>query len=138
MLILFTYFINSGCLIYPIKFSCFENLSWSIPLLEVSQMNDWYKLWSKAGAGPNFRVENPEIYIQGFNWVSNWIDNYFLQCTFYAQAWFEMTGEQIKKIVIIMASEDGHLEIFEEETANYIEQLEHTIEEFYHGPLSSL
>ena len=66
------------------------------------------------------------------------ITNYFLQCTFYAQAWFEMTGEQIKKIVIIMASEDGHLEIFEEETANYIEQLEHTIEEFYHGPLSSL
>ena len=77
LLILFTYFINTGCLIYPIKFSCFENLSWSIPLLEVSQMNDWYKLWSKAGAGPNFRVENPEIYIQGFNWVSNWTDNYF-------------------------------------------------------------
>tara|TARA_B100000686_G_scaffold202890_1_gene209796 strand:- start:121 stop:783 length:663 start_codon:yes stop_codon:yes gene_type:complete len=59
------------------------------------------------------------------------ITNYFLQCTFYSQAWFEMTGEQIKKIVIIMASEDGHLEIFEEETANYIEQLKHTVEEFF-------
>ena len=31
----------------------------------------------KAGAGPNFRVDNPESYIQGFNWVSNWIDKYF-------------------------------------------------------------
>ena len=23
--------------------------------------------WSKAGAAPNFRVENPELYIQNFN-----------------------------------------------------------------------
>ena len=29
------------------------------------------------GAGPNFRVEDPENYIQGFNWVSNWFDNIF-------------------------------------------------------------
>jgi uncharacterized membrane protein YfcA len=40
-------------------------------------MNDWYELWSKAGANPNYRVLNPEQYIVGFNWVSNWVDNYF-------------------------------------------------------------
>jgi len=40
-------------------------------------MNNWYELWSKAGAGPNFRIENPEEYIKGFNWVANWIDIYF-------------------------------------------------------------
>ena len=27
-------------------------------------MNNWYEQWSKAGANPNFRVENPEVYIQ--------------------------------------------------------------------------
>tara|TARA_B110000259_G_scaffold47549_1_gene55421 strand:- start:163 stop:816 length:654 start_codon:yes stop_codon:yes gene_type:complete len=40
-------------------------------------MNNWYEQWSKAGAGPNFRVMDPEIYIQNFNWVSNWIEKYF-------------------------------------------------------------
>ena len=44
---------------------------------EASAMNDWYQQWSKAGAGPNYRVDDPENYIQGFNWVSNWFDKYF-------------------------------------------------------------
>ena len=43
----------------------------------MSKMNDWYELWSKAGANPNFRVQNPEQYISGFNWVSNWMNDYF-------------------------------------------------------------
>jgi hypothetical protein len=76
-LVLITNFFNSGCLIYPVKFLCFDNFSWSIPLSEVELMNNWYQQWSKAGASPNFRVENPEIYIQNFNWVSNWVNEYF-------------------------------------------------------------
>ena len=70
-------FFNSGCLLYPVKFTCFENFSWSISISEVEQMNNWYQQWAKAGANPNFRIENPEIYIKNFNWVSNWIDMYF-------------------------------------------------------------
>ena len=70
-------FFNSGCLLYPVKFTCFESFSWSIPISEVEQMNTWYQQWAKAGANPNFRVENPEIYIKNFNWVSNWVDMYF-------------------------------------------------------------
>ena len=75
--ILITNFFNSGCLIYPISATCFENFSWSIPLAEVSQMNDWYEQWAKAGAGPNFRINDPAIYIQNFNWVGNWLTKYF-------------------------------------------------------------
>ena len=37
----------------------------------------WYEIWSKAGASPNYRVDNFNEYLQNFNWVSNWIDNYF-------------------------------------------------------------
>ena len=69
-------FFNTGCFLYPIQFTCLDSLSWSLHS-EAKLMNDWYEQWSKAGAGPDFRVQNPEIYIQGFNWVGNWIDKYF-------------------------------------------------------------
>ena len=74
---IFTIFTNTGCLIYPARFTCFENLSWAISLDQVDQMYLWYEQWSKGGAGPNFRVENPEIYVSNFNWVSNWFEIYF-------------------------------------------------------------
>ena len=77
LLIFSVYFLNTGCVIYPLAFTCFDNLIWSISKLEVNQMNNWYELWSKAGANPNFRVENPDFYITSFNWVGNWLDNYF-------------------------------------------------------------
>lgn len=76
-LVILSYFSNTGCLLYPISFTCFESVQWSIASDTVSKMNDWYELWSKAGANPNFRVHNPEEYITGFNWVSNWINQYF-------------------------------------------------------------
>ena len=75
--ILIVNFANTGCLIYPVSFTCFEQFSWSISKLEVDEVTRWYELWSKGGANPNFRVENTEIYIQKFNWFSNWVDSYF-------------------------------------------------------------
>ena len=77
-LIIFSYFSNTGCLLYPLDFTCFENFKWTIPSHEVVHMNNWYELWSKGGANPNFRVESPDQYIKGFNWVNNWFDQYFL------------------------------------------------------------
>ncbi len=77
LLTLFINFSNSGCLVYPVYFTCYEHVSWSIPIEQVKAMNLWYEQWSKAGATPNFRIDNPEQYIQKFNWVSNWIEKYF-------------------------------------------------------------
>jgi len=74
---IFTIFSNTGCLVYPASFTCFEQFSWSIPIDNVDQMKLWYEQWSKAGATPNFRVENPEIYISKLNWLNNWIKIYF-------------------------------------------------------------
>jgi hypothetical protein len=76
-LVLIVNFINTGCIIYPISFSCNYNLVWTINFDEVKQMHQWYELWSKGGAAPNFRVPNPLEYIQNFNWVKNWINIYF-------------------------------------------------------------
>ena len=76
-LIILTYYLNSGCLLYPVYQTCFDNLSWSTGTDAVKKMNIWYQQWSKGGATPNFRVENPEEYIKGFNWFENWINIYF-------------------------------------------------------------
>ncbi len=77
LIIIITNFFNSGCLIFPVNITCFESVPWGFSSNHVNHMNDWYEQWSKAGAGPNFRVENPENYILGFNWVGNWINEYF-------------------------------------------------------------
>ena len=70
-------FFNTGCLVYPVVATCFDSLSWSIGSQETAFMNNHYQLWSKAGRTPNFKTENPEMYLNNFNWVYNWINNYF-------------------------------------------------------------
>ena len=68
----------TGCAIYPIKQTCFfKSISWTINEKHVEHLSEWYEIWSKSGAGPNYGVDNPKIYIQKFNWVSNWYSNYF-------------------------------------------------------------
>jgi genome maintenance exonuclease 1 len=47
-----------------------------------------------------------------------WIENYFVQAMFYGMALYEMTGIRIKKLVIIMACEDGECVVYEERDLN--------------------
>ncbi|MDA9604802.1 hypothetical protein N9S39_03735, partial [Candidatus Pelagibacter sp.] len=75
--VLITNLFNTGCLIFPVNISCIESLPWALDSQHVLHMNNWYEQWSKAGAGPNFRVENSSEYIKYFNWVPNWINMYF-------------------------------------------------------------
>jgi len=77
LFVLFTNFINTGCLIYPVIQSCFTDFAWSIELREVERMSLHYENWSKAGASPNYYVKNPELYVANFNWLNNWINEYF-------------------------------------------------------------
>ena len=76
-LIFFFNWINSGCLIFPAEFTCFNNLPWSFSEKVIIDTNIWFELWSKAGASPNYIVENRVQYIENFNWLSNWFKNYF-------------------------------------------------------------
>ena len=64
LFVIFSYFTNTGCLLYPVAFTCFDNLAWSISSDVASQMNDHYELWSKAGLTPISKVSNPSEYIQ--------------------------------------------------------------------------
>lgn len=48
-----------------------------------------------------------------------WIENYFVQETAYAAMYFERTGLQPKKIVTIIATEEGHCQVIEKYNLDY-------------------
>tara|TARA_Y100000816_G_scaffold282667_1_gene258637 strand:+ start:55 stop:1740 length:1686 start_codon:yes stop_codon:yes gene_type:complete len=76
--VVLVYFFNTGCLIYPVEQTCISGIEWGIPRSEVSALNTHYQWWSKAGGGPGYSHEiEKELYIQNFNWLSNWIERYF-------------------------------------------------------------
>ena len=75
--IIFFTFINSGCLFFPLEITCFKNLPWSLDVKLINDVKIWFELWSKAGATPNYIVEDRITYINNFNWLSNWVDAYF-------------------------------------------------------------
>ncbi len=76
----FHHFISTGCIISPLSQTCFgEKFTWARKTDEILSLSIWLEQWAKAGAGPNFRVENVSEYIQNFNWLSNWYEKYFLE-----------------------------------------------------------
>ncbi len=59
------------------------------------------------------------------------IDDYFKQLTFYAIAWFDLTGEAIEDIVVMMAVEKSFMPlVFKEKIENWIPALLQDIDKF--------
>ena len=66
----------------------------------------------------------------------NWIEHYFVQCMAYGCMLYEMKGIPIKKLVIIMACENGECEVYEEyDKAKYIRLLQQYITKFINDKL---
>ena len=66
----------------------------------------------------------------------NWIEHYFVQCMAYGCMLYEMKGIPIKKLVIIMACENGECVIYEErDKAKYIKLLQQYITKFVNDKL---
>ena len=66
----------------------------------------------------------------------NWIEHYFVQCMAYGCMLYEMKGISIKKLVIIMACENGECVIYEErDKAKYIKLLGKYIDKFVNDKL---
>jgi hypothetical protein len=60
-----------------------------------------------------------------------WIEHYFVQCMAYGCMLYELTGISVKKLVIIMACENGESVIYEEyDKSKYIKLLTQYIREF--------
>tara|TARA_B100001057_G_scaffold457715_1_gene506271 strand:+ start:28 stop:1323 length:1296 start_codon:yes stop_codon:yes gene_type:complete len=105
--IILVYLFNTGCLLYPVQQTCISGIEWGIPKSEVSTLNTHYQWWSKAGGGPGYSHEiEKELYVQNFNWLSNWIDRYFfnkmsdfLLSLFFISILFIMIFRSKKKIL---------------------------------------
>ena len=66
----------------------------------------------------------------------DWIEHYFVQCMAYGCMLYEMKGISIKKLVIIMACENGECVIYEErDKAKYIKLLGKYINKFVNDKL---
>lgn len=72
-------FISTGCLAYPIDFTCVgDRFFWSLSHEEIKRMNLWGEVWAKAGATPNYVIDDFKEYVSGINWVPLWFEQYFL------------------------------------------------------------
>jgi genome maintenance exonuclease 1 len=52
-----------------------------------------------------------------------WIEHYFIQATFYAEAWEELTGTPISNLVIMMAGDDGSKMVYTDDKEPYLDKL---------------
>ena len=65
-----------------------------------------------------------------------WIEHYFVQCVAYACMFYELTEIPVKKLVIIMACENGECVVYEErDKSKYIKLLTEYIREFVRDKL---
>jgi len=60
----------------------------------------------------------------------DWNENYYIQCSAYAEMYEERTGTEIKQIVILCVTEDGTVQEFVKEKFNYLDLLVETAEEW--------
>lgn len=60
-----------------------------------------------------------------------WIEDYFLQATFYSYAFYERTGRLIENIRILVCVRDGQIQVFEKNVKDYIKKLDNRVKEYY-------
>ena len=68
-----------------------------------------------------------------------WVEGYFVQASAYACMLYELTGIKAKKLVIIMACEDGELKVYEEKDVyKWVKKLDTYIRKFVNDKLEAL
>lgn len=140
------YLKNSECAsdILPISEFLFKILK-----SELDKINNIYSLegslYSKqlgiAGTVDCIAEYNGELAIIDFKTSKKpkpreWIEHYFVQCAAYACMFYELTGIPVKKLVILMACENGECVVYEEyNKSKYIKLLTQYIRKFVRDKL---
>ena len=104
-----------------------------VVLQEQAMYSDIFKV---AGRCDFIGVWNNELAVVDFKTTTTmkkreWLEDYFIQCSAYASMYEEHTGEAVDQIVIFMVAEDGQIEIFKEDTKDYLPMLDEMMVSFY-------
>ena len=63
--------------------------------------------------------------------AEDWITNYFIQGSAYAEMYQEHFEEEINQIVILIVTEEGTTQVFKKNKNDYLPKLKDVIEQFY-------
>ena len=63
--------------------------------------------------------------------AEDWIENYFIQGSAYAQMFKEHFAEEVTQVVILITTEEGTTQVFKKNSIDYLPQLKDAIEKFY-------
>ena len=74
-------FITTSCFAYPIEFTCVSNSLFELQGIAKPSNASWLtEIWSKGFIDhPNWETLNLEEYVNGFNWVSTWLNGHFIK-----------------------------------------------------------
>ena len=61
----------------------------------------------------------------------DWIENYFIQGSAYAEMYKEHFDEEINQIVILVVTEEGTTQVFKKNKNDYLPKLKEAVEKFY-------
>lgn len=125
------------------------NLLFKLAIPELKKINNIYALEGSlyslrlgiAGTVDCIAEYNNELAIIDFKTSKKpkpkqWIEHYFVQCAAYACMFYELTGIPVKKLVILMACENGECVVYEEyDKSKYIKLLGKYIRKFVRDKL---
>jgi hypothetical protein len=76
-------FFVSSCLVFPIKITCFENVSWSKNSSKIYKYSVGTEAFAKGLPDQNDKdYLKSEIFYKNFNWFSTWFKNHFMDKVF--------------------------------------------------------
>ena len=61
----------------------------------------------------------------------DWIENYFIQGSAYAEMYKEHFGEEVTQVVILIVTEEGTTQVFKKNKVDYLPKLKEAVENFY-------
>ncbi len=119
------------CLFTQLKDKVFSNID-NIHAQEAGLYSDKYKV---AGRVDCIAEYNGVLSIIDFKTSTKerkdeWNENYYIQCSAYAEMYEERTGTEIEQIVILCVTEDGTVQEFVKEKFDYLDALTETVTEW--------
>ena len=119
------------CLFVQLKEQVFNNIN-NIHAQEAGLYSNKYKV---AGRVDCIAEYNGVLSIIDFKTSTKersdeWNENYYIQCSAYAEMYGERTGTEIDQIIILCVTEDGTVQEFVKDKKEYLPMLEETISEW--------